>query len=346
MASAGAGADAAGAAAGADQRQLDFAAENPWGACSCRPFAAAEALDRQGAHTLQDFEGGEFFIAGRPLIVHNADHRGNEDTGLSVWDGAVVMAKWLERRDCAGTPLVRGRRVLELGCGTGLGGLAALVLGAQHVALTDLEYALPAVRANVARNDDAAAGSWRDKCEVCVLDWRSPDLPPFAAAAEVFLAADCVWRLDMVAPLLQVLEACLTSTGGGAADSAKVVAAAAVAAGSGVAEAAAAAARTAADMQRTAVDEADDMGLGSFLCEQRPPAALAGDGGAACKQCFLCYTFRFQQVHRAFFDGLEQRNLEYTKLDTIDVYGEVFLPSQTGEADPIASIYRIVAKMR
>ena len=109
-------------------------------------------------------------------------------TGHAVWECAVVLAKWIEhatgrastRPDLAVDNCVfaadshwRGLRVLELGSGTGLCGLALAAMGAR-VTLSDLPELLPTLCANAeqdARNRDAIAkadGSVR----VCALDWR------------------------------------------------------------------------------------------------------------------------------------------------------------------------------
>ena len=71
--------------------------------------------------------------------------------GTTVWDASIVLAKWLERNARRGSELSRprlaGRRVLELGAGMGLGGLAAAALGAD-VELTDVAEVLPLLRRN------------------------------------------------------------------------------------------------------------------------------------------------------------------------------------------------------
>ncbi|CAK9108411.1 Protein N-lysine methyltransferase METTL21A (HSPA lysine methyltransferase) (HSPA-KMT) (Hepatocellular carcinoma-associated antigen 557b) (Methyltransferase-like protein 21A), partial [Durusdinium trenchii] len=90
---------------------------------------------------------GQFEVAGIPILLgDNPDRRPQEsqehaDTGSSIWDGAVALAKVLEVQPF----LVRGRQVLELGAGRGLAGLAAWGLGAELVILTDLAYTLEAM---------------------------------------------------------------------------------------------------------------------------------------------------------------------------------------------------------
>jgi hypothetical protein len=83
------------------------------------------------------------------LRVEEEDGQAHQGTGLKTWDAAVVLARLLEAQ--AGS-LVQGRRVLELGAGTGLSGLAAALVGASHVLLTDLPYTIPRLQANVAAN--------------------------------------------------------------------------------------------------------------------------------------------------------------------------------------------------
>ena len=153
--------------------------DNPWGAMPCKPFSwfdgasssdAAPALDRKAMLHL-DFAAGELQINGAPLIIANQDHKGNDDTGLAVWDGAVVLAKYIEHLEGQGQCIVRGRRVLELGCGTGLCGIACAMMGAQSVVLSDLEYALRGARRNIELNGnrlhDSAAHVWARELNWC-----------------------------------------------------------------------------------------------------------------------------------------------------------------------------------
>jgi predicted nicotinamide N-methyase len=120
-----------------------------------------------------------------------------EGTGLTTWDGGIVLAKYLERAPA----LVRGRRVLELGAGTGAVGLAAAALGATSVLLTDLPYVQANLDANVAALGLASAS-------VAVLDWTAP-LPPDLPPVDVVVAADVVWLDELLPPFLATLDALL-----------------------------------------------------------------------------------------------------------------------------------------
>ena len=50
--------------------------------------------------------------------------------------------------EVGGRALVRGKRVLELGAGTGFAGIAAAVAGARSVVLTDLDIVVPLLQRN------------------------------------------------------------------------------------------------------------------------------------------------------------------------------------------------------
>lgn len=67
-------------------------------------------------------------------------------------------------------------KILELGAGTGLVGIAAAALFSVHVHLTDLAVILPNLQANTSRNAGLISGDCGGEMSSGVLDWS--DLPP------------------------------------------------------------------------------------------------------------------------------------------------------------------------
>jgi predicted nicotinamide N-methyase len=110
----------------------------------------------------------EVEIAGKILQIweHEAavdEKTGEAEAGSWVWDCALVLAHWLDTPSWSYSSL-SGKRVIELGAGTGLPGLVAAVLGAD-VILTDKKALLPGLERNVAANNLG------DKVEVQELEW-------------------------------------------------------------------------------------------------------------------------------------------------------------------------------
>jgi hypothetical protein len=122
---------------------------------------------------------------------------GSLGTGLTVWDGAILLTKFLEQKPAE----IEDKLVVEFGSGTGLVGIAACILGASRVIMTDLPYALPLMQDNV----DCNRLHDRVQCRSC--DWFDP--PDFGVeswATDVLLLADCVWVQELVPPLLATLK--------------------------------------------------------------------------------------------------------------------------------------------
>lgn len=71
--------------------------------------------------------------------------------GTCVWDGSLVAAHWLGLAPQADR-ICRGKRVVDLGAGTGILSILAGKMGASHVLVTDLEICLPLIRENIVRN--------------------------------------------------------------------------------------------------------------------------------------------------------------------------------------------------
>jgi predicted nicotinamide N-methyase len=133
----------------------------------------------------------------------------HDSTAFTVWDGGLLLADYLQTFP----ELVKGKTVLELGSGMGLAGLVAAALGAKYVLLTDLSHVVDLLKRNIQENESL----WRDAgcqdVQCAVLDWFNPDtLPqPFNSRSgwDVIILADCVWTLDLVAPLMNTLKALL-----------------------------------------------------------------------------------------------------------------------------------------
>ena len=51
------------------------------------------------------------------------------DVGCVVWDAALVLSSYLDRKNRTGEQPLAGLRILELGSGTGCVGLVAAALG-------------------------------------------------------------------------------------------------------------------------------------------------------------------------------------------------------------------------
>ena len=124
-------------------------------------------------------------------------------TAERVWPGAYLLASYLQQPAVASR--LRGARVLELGSGLGVAGLAAWVVGCARVTLSDLPENVPRL------TDVIAAHHATDAVRATPLDWLAPSLPqpllsPPYGPFDVVLAADCVFWVPLFAPLLRTLQ--------------------------------------------------------------------------------------------------------------------------------------------
>eukprot|EP00500_Bicosoecida_sp_ms1_P002359 CAMPEP_0203814672 /NCGR_PEP_ID=MMETSP0115-20131106/5420_1 /ASSEMBLY_ACC=CAM_ASM_000227 /TAXON_ID=33651 /ORGANISM="Bicosoecid sp, Strain ms1" /LENGTH=305 /DNA_ID=CAMNT_0050723553 /DNA_START=98 /DNA_END=1012 /DNA_ORIENTATION=- len=143
-----------------------------------------------------DLMGGELTVHGVPVFVQEKPNTG-EGTAHTVWDGGVVLAKYLEHKYTAG---LVDKTVLELGSGTGIVGVVASILGARRVYLTDLPYALPTLQDTIERN----ALSCKGHVAAVPLDWTAPD--DRFDDVDIIVASDVVWVQELILPLVGVLE--------------------------------------------------------------------------------------------------------------------------------------------
>eukprot|EP00444_Apocalathium_aciculiferum_P051437 CAMPEP_0183516082 /NCGR_PEP_ID=MMETSP0371-20130417/13944_1 /TAXON_ID=268820 /ORGANISM="Peridinium aciculiferum, Strain PAER-2" /LENGTH=248 /DNA_ID=CAMNT_0025713747 /DNA_START=1 /DNA_END=747 /DNA_ORIENTATION=- len=161
---------------------------------------------------------GDFIVAGRPLVLTTdpaESERAHVATGLRVWDGGIVLARYFERYVPEALDAREGQRLrgLELGCGTGVAGLAFAYLG-QEVILSDIgDLQKAATEANVAQNQNhflVAGGS----VSYQAVDWKNLPAREEFGAFDVVFAGDVIWHETLVQPFLDAL--CWVVSGPGA----------------------------------------------------------------------------------------------------------------------------------
>ncbi|KAJ3743364.1 putative methyltransferase-domain-containing protein [Lentinula detonsa] len=120
--------------------------------------------------------------------------------GGIVWPAGQILSSYLIKR---GSELLQGRRVVELGSGTGLVGLIAAKLGAGRVWITDQAPLLDIMQQNLSLN------SLQRNCIAAELDWGT-SVPASLPLPDVILAADCVYFEPAFPLLVQTLDALAT----------------------------------------------------------------------------------------------------------------------------------------
>ena len=151
----------------------------------------------------------------RGVEVHINQQLGGESSGLGtgacVWPAAQVLMGFLERACAEGAPPfvakggLRGKRVADLGSGTGVVGIGAALLGAEAT-VCDQEQLLALLQENVELNAGAIAGCG-GSCRVMEHSWGVDDGnldPPL----DFVLVSDCVLpKLYPIEPLVAAIDA-------------------------------------------------------------------------------------------------------------------------------------------
>lgn len=98
-----------------------------------------------------DLEIGEEIKLSTALKHVDFEREHTTNTSKVVWDASIVLAKYLEKVALDSKLNLKAKRVLELGAGQGVVGLACALLRAS-VTLTDTPEAVPALKNIVALN--------------------------------------------------------------------------------------------------------------------------------------------------------------------------------------------------
>jgi predicted nicotinamide N-methyase len=121
----------------------------------------------------------------------------------SVWDGGTELACELASGKNIG--ICKGQRVLELGAGVGVAGIAAAVVGA-NVVLTDLDVCVAVMQENIAHNQ-ALIQSSGGSAEALALDWNHPPPESIVGKFDIILGADVSYHLEFAPPILRTIRA-------------------------------------------------------------------------------------------------------------------------------------------
>jgi len=132
---------------------------------------------------------------------------GPSNTGETLWNAAVLLADHMATE--LGPDYFRGKRVIELGCGTALPSIVASRLGAKVVVATDLT---PGVLNRATRN------ARRNGCSQMTLQrlaWGRllEDYDQLVGEFDVVLASDLLWVLGSWSPLAKTAGELLSPKG-------------------------------------------------------------------------------------------------------------------------------------
>ncbi len=156
----------------------------------------------------------QFTFCGRTVEVTQdteAEIDVERNTGLRLWDGAYLLAKYLEvAEDFREGKFWQGKRCLELGCGCGLVGLVAWLLGAQ-VTLTDTEETLVHTAKCVQKNIDNWKASQltvpsQKSLKLETLLWGADNPNASQENFDVVLGSDVIYQPETVPLLLKTLQ--------------------------------------------------------------------------------------------------------------------------------------------
>ncbi|XP_078286413.1 EEF1A lysine methyltransferase 3-like [Rhinoraja longicauda] len=120
------------------------------------------------------------------------------DIGLSaiIWEAGITLCRYFEKENINFT----GKKIIELGSGTGIVGILAVLLGAE-VTLTDLPPALDQIRLNI---DNNVPTSLRHRAKVAALSWGE-DHDRFPSDYDIILGSDIIYSRSRFSVLLQTL---------------------------------------------------------------------------------------------------------------------------------------------
>ncbi len=145
-----------------------------------------------------------FWREGRPPLhiaqTMRADTMWEQSTGSTVWGGGVALQRHLQQ---LGPSYFEGKRVLDLGTGTGLAAITAADLGAQVVATDRDDAVLQLATRNARENLDADALS---RFSTLQLTWGKPLPPGMDSNLDLVIGADLTYNKESWPDLVTTLQ--------------------------------------------------------------------------------------------------------------------------------------------
>jgi predicted nicotinamide N-methyase len=169
--------------------------ETPWDALG--PTVREKVLI-EGREFIIDRPGDSARLLDHPYVTSSFAQDEYMPYWADLWPAARMLAKAILRE-----PWTPGLEALEVGCGLGLPGIAALAAGLR---VTFSDYDATALRF---AGDNARSNGF-EEFQVLQMDWRSP---PTGLKVPVVLASDLVYELRNVAPLVGVIKQILLPDG-------------------------------------------------------------------------------------------------------------------------------------
>ncbi|XP_069509458.1 EEF1A lysine methyltransferase 3 [Ambystoma mexicanum] len=137
-----------------------------------------------------------FQYCGRQLRI-TQNYGARLGVAAPVWEAALALCYYFEEQGLD----FHGKKVIELGAGTGIVGILAILLGG-NVTITDLPKALKQIRENVAANVPLGSPI---KPQVCALSW-GVDQEEFPRDYDFILGADIVYLQETYPALLRTFQ--------------------------------------------------------------------------------------------------------------------------------------------
>jgi 16S rRNA G966 N2-methylase RsmD len=127
-----------------------------------------------------------------------------QSTGVTLWNAAPRLARYLCSEEKVAEELIRGKSVLELGAGLGLCGMVAHHLGAKTVVLTDADtITLQQMRTNLEKNCGDDNDNNFISCRQLI--WNNRSQMEDCGNFDTVLGADVIYTVESLDPLFDTV---------------------------------------------------------------------------------------------------------------------------------------------